>query len=101
MAVVPIQAATLGHIPGGPFCVAVMGLLKCGGSRGGRVRRVDLPKVGPVEIEHPSEVVDVTHLEVLISALAADTDALRGRIIDEQELRDIEDEIAAIFELLL
>ena len=99
--IIPLQAATLGHIPGGPFCVAVMGLLKCGGTRGGQVRRVRLKHAGEVEIEHPAEVIDVTHLEVLISALAADTRELQGRIIDERLLQEVEEDIAALLELLL
>lgn len=101
MAVIPIQAATLGHIPGGPYCVVVMGLLKCGATRGGRVRQIELPELGKFEIEHPAEVVDVTGLAVLVSALASDLEELRGRIIDEKALRDVEDEIAALFDLLL
>ena len=96
MAVVPLQAATLGYIPGGPFCIAVMGLLKCGGTRGGQVRRVKFENIGEFEIEHPAEVVDVTHLEVLVSAMARDVEDLRGRIIDEGALRMVEDEIAAL-----
>ena len=96
MAVIPIQAATLGYIPGGPCCIATMGLLKCGGTRGGQVRRVEIRRLGTFEIEHPAEVVDVTHLEVLISALSSDIKTLRGKIIDEKVLRDVEDEIAAL-----
>ncbi len=101
MAVVPLQAATLGHIPGGPFCRAVLGLLKCGKTKGGRVRFVKMPKIGVFEIEHPEEVIDVTHLEVLVSAMASDMDELRGRIIDEDALRKVEEEIAALFLELL
>lgn len=96
MAVVSLQAATMGYIPGGPFCIATMGLLKCGGTRGGRVRRIKMRRIGEFEIEHPEEVVDVTHLEVLVSAMARDVDELRGRIIDEAALRQVEDEIAAL-----
>jgi len=94
--IIPLQAATLGYIPGGPFCISTMGLLKCGGTRGGQVRRVSLPKIGEFEIEHPAPVVDVTHLEVLVSAMARDIDELRGRIIDEEALRKVEEEVAAL-----
>lgn len=94
--IIPIQAATLGHIPGGPFCIATQGLLKCGGTRGGRVRRVKFKRIGEFEVEHPAEVIDVTHLEVLVSAMARDVNELRGRIIDEQALRDAEEDIAAL-----
>ncbi len=100
MAVVPLQAATLGHIPGGPYCIATMGLLKCGGTRGGRVRRVKTKRLGVFEIEAP-EVIDVTHLEVLVSAMSSDLERLRARIIDEQALRDTEEEIAALLLELL
>ena len=99
--IIPLQAATLGHIPGGPYCVATMGLLKCGATKGGRVRRVKIKRLGTFEIEHPQEVIDVTHLEVLVSALAKDTEELKGRIIDEMALREVEEEIAALLELLL
>jgi len=99
--VIPIQAATLGHIPGGPFCIATHGLLKCGSTRGGRVRLVRFKRIGEFEIEHPAEVIDVTHLELLVSAMARDVDELRGRIIDEQALRDAEEDIAALFLELL
>ena len=97
MAVIPLQAATMGYIPGGPFCIAVHGLLKCGGTRGGQVRRVKLPRLREeIEFEHPSPVIDVTHLEVLVSAMADDIGRLRGRIIDEAALRQVEEEIAAL-----
>lgn len=96
MAVVPIQAATLGHIPGGPFCIAVLGLLLCGRTRGGRVRRVKIRELDDFLFEHPEPIIDVTHLEVLVSAMASDLDDLRGRIIDEKALREVEEEIAAL-----
>ena len=100
MAVIPIQAATMGHIPGGPYCTATMGLLKCGKTAGGRVRLVKMPRIGKFEIEHPPEVVDVTHLEVLISAMTADIKTLKGVIINEQELREVEEEILLLMELM-
>jgi len=60
------------------------------------VRRVRFKTIGEFEIEHPEEVIDVSHLEVLVSAMARDIEELRGRIIDESALRMVEDEIAAL-----
>ena len=97
--IIPIQAATMGFIPGGPYCIATMGLLKCGKTKGGRVRYVKIPKAGRLEIEHPRPIVDVTHLEVLISAMSDDIKKLKGRIINERELREVEEEILLMMEL--
>lgn len=100
MAVVPIQAATMGWAPGGPYCVAVHGLLKCGGTKGGRVRKVKL-KRAEIEVEFPKEItpVDVTRLEVLVSAMRKDIGELTGQIINEKQLREQEEEILLLMEM--
>ena len=96
--IIPIQAATMGYIPGGPFCIATHGLLKCG-QRGGRVRAFQIKKDLRLEVESP-QPIDVSYLEVLVSALTGDLKTLKGQIIAEADLRRVEEEILLMLEML-
>ena len=90
----------MGHIPGGPFCVAVMGLLKCVKAGGGAGKIVKLPKLGKVAIDKRYPVIDVTHLEILIDAMTDDIEKLKQGIIEIADIQQSEEELALLFSMM-
>lgn len=89
----------MGYIPGTPFSIAVHGLLRV--SRGGGQGRIErLPSIGEIAIEKSYPEIDVTALEVLVEAMSGDLKTLRGLVIEEAELRRVEEEILLMLELL-
>ena len=100
MAVVPLHAATMGLLSTRSLCIASHGLLQCAVGRSGGARVAVLPRGQRVVLQETPEPIDVTHLEVLISALTADMRTLRGRVVKEAELREVEEEIAALLGMI-
>lgn len=89
----------MGQIPGTPFSIAVMGLIKVTRG-GGQARAVELPRIGVIAVERSVPVVDVTALEVLISALTGDLKTLQGQVVEAAELERVEQEILLLLELI-
>ena len=61
---------------------------------------VSLPTLGDFAIDLRYPVIDVTALEVLVDALSGDLKTLRGLVIEEAELRRVEEEILLLMELI-
>lgn len=76
------------------------GIAEAEAQRGGAVSSFEIIKGVWIDVETP-EPIDVSTLEVLVSAMSGDLKTMKGQLIKEADLRRVEEEVLLMLEYLL